>query len=295
MDHYGIQNIQPAIHESNPHGEANLMMARHQICGGMGHWKSRSNNLRCFSRPWISFSILSLVLALFVLVHPLETQASDGPVILVWDGPYQVFGQPGMAQRWVNILGNVTVPEPLDVESLTYTLNGGPDMPLAMGPDDRRLVNPGDFNVEIDHADLVDGENEVIITATDNDDPPNETTETVTIDYAEGNVWPETYSIHWNTVDYVQDVAQIVDGNWDNLETDGVQGARILEMGYDRVLAIGDLDWDDYEITVPITVHGFDSGPLPPYSVSAGFGMTMRWTGHTDIPVSYTHLRAHET
>jgi len=156
---------------------------------------------------------------------------------------------------------------------------------LSIGPDDRRLVNDGDFNIDINMDDLKVGVTgvgiyDVEITATDRDG--NETTETVQLTYDMNNTWPLPYEItDWSTVSNIQNAVHVVDGLWGITPT----GLRILEMGYDRVIAIGDLAWTDYEITVPITVNGFDSGPLPPYSVSAGFGITMRWTGHTDTPV----------
>jgi regulation of enolase protein 1 (concanavalin A-like superfamily) len=257
------------------------MMGARQACDEKHHQASFPREALFSPRLWVHGRIIFLALALLVMVGPFETRASGSPTIDIWCGPEQVFGEPGIPQRWVNILGNVTDSD--GVQSLTYSLNGGPQLFLSIGPDNRRLVNSGDFNVEIGYEELVDGENEIIITATDYD--LNNSSETVTVHYSPAS-WPETYAIQWNTVDDVQDVTQIVDGKWANLETDGVQGARILEMGYDRVLAVGDVDWDDYQITVPITVHGYDPGPLPPYSVSAGFGMTMRWTGHTEYPVT---------
>ena len=68
---------------------------------------------------------------------------SDGtpPVIVVWYGDHQFFGWPGLAQKWVNLLGNI-----LDLESgireVTYTLNDGKNTPLRLGPDSRRLERP---------------------------------------------------------------------------------------------------------------------------------------------------------
>jgi hypothetical protein len=53
----------------------------------------------------------------------------------------------------------------------------------------------------------------------------------------------------------------------------------VLEPGYDRLVAIGDLTWTNYEATVEITLNA----PLdvnttyPPY-----IGLAMRWTGHFD-------------
>jgi regulation of enolase protein 1 (concanavalin A-like superfamily) len=68
-------------------------------------------------------------------------------------------------------------------------------------------------------------------------------------------------------------VAQVVDGKW------ALEGAnvRTVEPGYDRLIGVGDMAWDDYEVLVPITVHSQPS--------SFGAGILFRWNGHTDSPV----------
>ncbi len=76
----------------------------------------------------------------------------------------------------------------------------------------------------------------------------------------------------------------MVDGEW---ELDG-GGVRQVDPGYDRLLAIGDVNWTDYEVTVPITVNaidpsGFQSGES---GNGAGLGLLFRWNGHTDTPVT---------
>jgi uncharacterized repeat protein (TIGR02543 family) len=195
------------------------------------------------------------------------------PVIDVWYGSPQVFGHIGIPQQWVNILGNVSDPD--GVASLAYSLNGGPETSLSIGPDTYRLAAEGDFNVDMAHTDLISGSNQVVITAIDTLD--NTTAETVTVEYVSGNVWPETYSIDWSSAASIQDVAQVVDGLW-TLEADSIRPA---ELGYDRLVAIGDVSWDDYEVTVPITINGTD-----PLSSGPGVGILMRWTGHTDDPIS---------
>ena len=178
---------------------------------------------------------LVIIIALSLNVSTVIGEVSASPTIDVWYGTNQQFGQLGNAQQWVNILGNVSDPD--GIASLTYTLNGGSVQPLSVGPDDRRLALPGDFNVEIDRADLNIGSNEVQITAVDN--LGNANSQTVSVDYAE-NVWPLPYTIDWSSVNNIQDVAQIVDGKW-TLEPGGV---RISEVDYDRVLAIGDVSLD---------------------------------------------------
>ncbi len=82
-----------------------------------------------------------------------------------WYGTTQKFGQKGNPQQWINILGNM--PNSDANSSLLYSLNGGADMPLTLGPDKSRLDAKGDFNVEIDFASLNPGGNTLLIKASD--------------------------------------------------------------------------------------------------------------------------------
>ena len=190
----------------------------------------------------------------------------DAPVIDVWYGAEQSFGHIGNPQRWVNILGRVSSAN--GISSLAYTLNGGASSPLSVGPNGDRLVSPGDFNIELDRFDLVSGANSVVITATDNDGVATDTTVTVT--YTPDRNWTSPYEIDWSTVDQINDVAQAVDGLW-TLTDDGV---RTVDIGYDRLIGLGDIIWDDFEVEVPITMHGFGN-TYPP-----GVGVIARWAGH---------------
>jgi hypothetical protein len=52
----------------------------------------------------------------------------------------------------------------------------------------------------------------------------------------------------------IRQVAHVVDGLW-SLNTDSVEPTIL---GYDRLIAIGDIGWRDYEVTVPITVHALE-------------------------------------
>jgi regulation of enolase protein 1 (concanavalin A-like superfamily) len=201
-----------------------------------------------------------------------DTEVGGGPQIDIWYGAEQPFGQYGTPQQWVNILGNVSDPD--GVSSLVYSLNGGPASILSQGPDRRRLVNAGDFNVEIDYADLQDGVNTVTIMASD--DFGNHSTRQVQVTYTPGQSWSLPTSIDWSSAATIQDIAQIVDGLWIK-QSDSV---RVVEAGYDRLIALGDIAWTDYEVTVPITVHEWynnlliDEGGLP------GVGVLIRWDGH---------------
>jgi hypothetical protein len=214
--------------------------------------------------------ILISFFLLLKLFYPGQAKA-EPPAINIWYGPHQVFGRLGLPQTWINILGNVSDPD--SIMLLTYSLNGGPHHSLSIGPDIRRLAAPGDFNIDIYYTELLAGLNVVIITATN--DLNQQTVATVTVEYITGNRWPQPYNIDWRRVDNVQDVAQVVDGLW-TIEADGLRPVRL---GYDRLVAVGDISWNDYEVTVPITIHKAE----PLYdSVSNGASVFVvtRWQGH---------------
>ena len=198
------------------------------------------------------------------------------PVINVWYGHNQRFGQLGIPQQAINILGNVSSPH--GIASLTYSLNGGPSVALSRGPDTRRLRSRGDFNADINYSSLIDGMNQVVIAATDSLGPTKK--DTVIVQYTSGHVWPLPYSIDWSSTDTIPTVAQIVDGLWT------VQGGRLRPAvtGYDRLVAIGDVTWTGYEVTVPITIHSIDSVSGNYSRDGSGLGFVMRWNGHTDNP-----------
>ena len=84
----------------------------------------------------------------FLLISSLAILAdrprSFAAEIQVWYGDEQRFGHWGNPHPRINILGAVAGAE--EVESLTYSLNGGPARPLSMGPNGFRLSLPGAFN-----------------------------------------------------------------------------------------------------------------------------------------------------
>ena len=227
-----------------------------------------------FTTRFIAKKLSTLGLISFALFLLSGTASAASPVIDVWYGTNQQFGHIGNPQPYVNILGNVSDTDGdflRDSSStLEYTLNGTGPFTLAIGPDGRRLAEAGDFNIDINIADLLDGDNTVVITATD--DASNSSEETVTVNYTSGNTWPLPYSVDWSTVTNIGDVAQVVDGKWGLV----AGGVRTTEPGYDRLIAFGEMPWDDYEVTVPITIHDIDS--------TGGVGILMRWNGHNDDP-----------
>jgi uncharacterized repeat protein (TIGR02543 family) len=189
------------------------------------------------------------------------------PVVDLWYGNVQDFGQLGTPQPWVNVLG--TVWDTDGVSSLSYSLNGGPNLPLSMGPDGFRLVGVGDFNVEIDYRDLESGPNEVVITAVDH--IGEQTDHVVTINHTDGISWEMPYFADWLSATKVADVAHVGDGRW-LVTGDGVRTAP-NGTGYDRFLLMGERNWvTDYEIVVPMTIHtGYEW---------TGVGVCIGWTGH---------------
>jgi hypothetical protein len=145
-----------------------------------------------------------------------------------------------------------------------------------MGPDSYRLASPGDFNVEIAIEDLLTGDNQLMIEAID--EFGYSFSETISIYWHHGNIWPQVYTIDWSSTDNIQDVAQVVDGLW-KLEESGIHP---VVLDYDRLVAIGDMTWRDYEVTVPVTIHGIDPSGYSAPSYGPGVGILMRWNGHYD-------------
>ena len=50
--------------------------------------------------------------------------------------------------------------------------------------------------------------------------------------------------------------------------------------GYDRLIAIGEQTWTDYEVTVPFTVNAIGPGAGSYLSNEAMIGVALRWQGH---------------
>ncbi len=142
-------------------------------------------------------SVLFFLIALFS-VFISKTYGQTGPIIDVWYGDTQEFGNNGVPQAWCNIMGNISDSDGVSSSTFEYTLNVGTPVSLSIGGDGRRLVNSGDFNVDITVSDLVSGPNTVEITAEDN--VGNQATKTVTINYTDGNIWPIPYNVDWTSL-----------------------------------------------------------------------------------------------
>ena len=208
----------------------------------------------------------------------ITTDVSGAPIMTIWYGANQKFGQLGVPQPWVNILGNVA--DAAGFSSFTYSLNGGPAGNLSIGPDTRRLLLPGDFNVELATTDLLEGDNQVAILAVDT--TGRRALEIVHFTFSSANTWPLPYTINWSTVSNLQDVCQVVDGHW----AFDASGVRPLAVGYDRLVDVGDLAWTDYEVTAQVTVHSIDPAGFAPPSNGPAIGLLLRWIGHSPTPDS---------
>jgi uncharacterized repeat protein (TIGR02543 family) len=212
------------------------------------------------------------------------------PSITVWHENSLQFGNIGNPQERIDIVGNATDPDG-SVRSLTYRLNGGSEISLSLGPDGRRLERLGDFNAAIPTSSLRNGSNTVVLTATDNSGGVR--TKTVTFNYTSGRTWPMPYNIRWGSAGSIHNVAQVVDGLW-TLSSNGVRPSS-NQFGYDRLIAVGDVSWTDYEVLVPITIHAFHPDPNNP-SDRGGVGIITRWQGHigsNQPPDGWTRLGAY--
>lgn len=239
-------------------------------------------------------SSLDQVMAPQIRVSP------DAPTISIWYGDAQNFGVLGNPQKQINILGNVTSAEKIEYrlnddptwhELSMGTFNGEPGLTTANqplvdalhGPDavnvasNKRLVRDGDFNIEIFTSDLKEGENTVWIRATGK----GETNTSVTVNFSGGNQWPLPYVLDWNDHSNLEDVlqqgkAQIVDGEWYLYEENGQKWLRPIEeaIGYDRSVAIGDVQWKDFDVLALIHLKEFVKDNV------GNIGVMMRWQGH---------------
>jgi hypothetical protein len=216
--------------------------------------------------------IFSVVLLMSSEACPDNLASTAPPQINLWYGNYQTFGANGVPQQWINILGNVT--SPTGIAMLTYSLNGAPDVNLDWGPTNPRLVEPGDFNADINYALLWPGSNKVIITATDYLN--QSTQQTVYINnlgrHLASDVGDFTVDFRQVTNATIQKWVQIVDGVWDI----GIDGRiRNTQMGYDRAFVIGDTNISgSYDVTTEFVLHAYDSEGW-------AFGAASGWLGHT--------------
>ncbi len=220
------------------------------------------------------------ILSLLILFQFGQLNGQDGDsVIDFWYGKEQTFGVGGIVQRYVNILGNVDPDK--NIIKLDYALNDGSFQSLSIGPDNRRLQRIGDFNVEIEVDRLKAGENTVVVEAVSESGALF--SDSMTLNWAPTQTNPNS-TIVWDQVDNLLEVAQPIDGKW--LIQDGKVISDPEAFGYDRVLGIGDMGWEEYEVLFPIEIRGIDEGSFKTKeSVGPSLLLIMKWMGHTDSPV----------
>ncbi len=206
-------------------------------------------------------------------------------------------------------------------EGLAWSLNRSPPRRLALGPDGGRLAGTGDFVADIPWCELRPGANELSFLAIVGDaagvrpgpkaeapsastgefpcESPGESAAGYSIDVS-GDISPPaqrgrplaTYSFiaglePFPELPAMYDfessprkptlIALPVDGQW--LRDSG--GISLVRMGYDRLLAFGDLSLRDYRLRAEITPRGFAvDAPGYPDSMGPGVGFLLRWTGH---------------
>lgn len=194
--------------------------------------------------------------------------------ITIWHDTTPDFAYLGVPQRWANVLGQASDPQGID--TIEYRLNSGPWTEMQLGSDVRRLTGPGHFNIDLLLDDLNSGPNTVTIRVTDNN--ASVTTKDVTVRKGAGPTWQLPVTVDWSSQANLTNLAQPVDGRW------RVVGGNLnnVDDGYDRVIAIGDTDWTDYQVQVSVRYNSIHPNAYSWPSLGPGVGFALRWNGHND-------------
>ncbi len=198
----------------------------------------------------------------------------DGLFVEAWHGDTVQVGGPdsfGVPQTFANIVGRIWAPEGL--ASATYRINDQAEQDLSTGPNNNRLALSGDYNVEVPVSSLAPypSENHVRIVATDELGATHE--RDVSIEYrplAQATIPSLTLDFSaLADMDQLKARGAIVDGLW-TMESSGL---RVMQMGYDRLIAVGDSKWSPgYEVLAEVTLHD--------YRAYGGLGLAIGWQGH---------------
>lgn len=223
-------------------------------------------------------TFLPLVFSIFGSVLWICSACSTGTEneveVDVWYGQDQRFGELGNAQRQINILGNIKLPD--DSCRVYYTLNGQDrEVDITLGSDLHRLAMEGDFNIDVERSELLEGSNHVKLII--EREGKELLSRTISFTNTSTNCWALPYSVDWSETGQLQDVVEIVDGKWELTPA----GAHVKEQYYDRVLAFGDSSWINYEVETSVVFHDYippQEGP-PTYNVSH-VAIASRWPGH---------------
>lgn len=198
----------------------------------------------------------------------------DRDLINIWYGSEQTFGINGNPQRQINILGNINS-EDSTICAYFFLNDDTTKHSLTLGSDLHRLARKGDFNIEIERNLLIKGQNKINLVVESINGNVGE--KTIYANYDGSQKWSLPYYINWQNIEKIQDVVEIVDGDWE-ITPDGI---RTKTMFYDRILAFGDSTWKDYEVETTVVFHDFVipvPGP-PTYNVSH-VAVASRWPGH---------------
>jgi hypothetical protein len=140
------------------------------------------------------------------------------------------------------------------------------------------LNSEGDFNIELDVDRLNEGVNSVTIYAVNAKGA--ETRKRLALSFHRGREWPLPYKINWSGRSCLTDLVQVYDGHWAVSNA----GIRPIQIGYDRIVGFGDINWRNYEISVEVVLNFFDTRAVIEQFPSnrAAFGIGLRWQGHDD-------------
>jgi hypothetical protein len=225
-----------------------------------------------------------ILMLLFVISCGNNQENDRGKMIHLFYGTDQSFGEPGLAQRWININGTMNIAG-LTRPAASYRLNYGERVILSLGPNDTRLAGNGDFNADICYSHLNNGHNHLSLYLSDMGKDLDSIH--VNIHMTKDQNWELPYEITWENVGNIQDVVQVVDGRWEITE----DGIRTLDPWYDRMIAFGDDQWTDYEITTTVIFHSYlPPSPGPPSYWSTHTAIILRWPGH-DTDQNQPHVK----
>jgi hypothetical protein len=192
------------------------------------------------------------------------------------------------AQRVFNVVGRI---DPVDaVKSLSYSLNQSPFRPVHFRRKEQmkefRLIHPGDFNIDTIGRSKLAANNRLTLRAS----LKNGLEELKTVSFPRGERSVSTdWHLDLNGIEAVQQVAQIVDGNWTighDQRGDFLQ-IRPEDAGYDRIILFGGDHYAcDCSIELKLCV---DSWRQPLHSA----GIVFNWNPHklgdgTCLPTQWT-------
>jgi hypothetical protein len=180
------------------------------------------------------------------------------------------------AQSIFNVLGHV--PQPEIHHRLTYTLNDGPELAVAVqgvSTESKRLARAGDFNIDTIDADDLRGSNRLRLRLYDRRG------EVLRVDrefhVRRINAGEPRWALDLHAAGAVHEIAQIVDGRWQLGNENGRPyiGITPEDAGYDRVLLIGHRDCTTgYEVRARFRVDTWTR------SISQGVGGAFKWNAH---------------